>query len=64
MVRKLITLLTPLFVGKFLYSQFHDWSGNGGGKVPNWYRTLKYKKFREFQKNSEKFEKELLIRNK
>ena len=50
MLKNIITRLTPLFVGKFLYSQFHDWSGNGGGKVPNWYRTLKYKKFREFQK--------------
>jgi len=63
MLKNIITPLTPLFVGKFLYSQIHDWSGNGGGKVPYWYRT---RKFQKFQKNSksEKFEKELLIRNK
>ena len=63
MKKKLITPLTPLFVGKCLYSKFHDWSGNGGGKVPYPYRT---RKFQKFQKNSksEKFEKELLIRNK
>ena len=60
MVRKLITLLTPLFVGKFLYSQIHDWSGNGGGKVPNGTVPENFQNFR----NSEKFEKELLIRNK
>jgi hypothetical protein len=64
MLKNIITPLTPFFVGKCLSSQIHDWSGNGGGKVPNWYRTLKYKKFPKFQKNSEKFEKELLIRNK
>ena len=60
MVRKLITLLTPLFVGKYLSSQIHDWSGNGGGKVPNGTVPENFKNFR----NSEKFEKELLIRNK
>jgi len=59
LVRKLITLLTPLFVGKFLYSQFHDWSGNGGGKVPNGTVPENFQNFR----NSE-LEKELLIRNK
>jgi len=61
LVRKLITLLTPLFVGKFLYSQIHDWSGNGGGKVPN--GTVP-ENFQNFRKIPGKFEKELLIRNK
>ena len=39
MTLKLITRLTPLVVGKFLYSQIHEWSGNGGGKLPYHYRT-------------------------
>ena len=63
MLKNIITRLTPLFVGKYLSSQIHDWSGNGGGKLPYWYRTLKYRNFENFR-NSEKFEKELLIRNK
>ena len=63
MKRRLITPLTPLFVGKYLSSQIHDWSGNGGGKVPYPYRTRKFPKFQKNSK-SEKFEKELLIRNK
>jgi hypothetical protein len=47
MLKNIITRLTPLFVGKFLYSQIHDWSGNGGGKLPYCYRTKKYDKVQE-----------------
>lgn len=54
MLKNIITRLTPLFVGKFLYSQIHDWSGNGGGKVPYWYRTKNFQNFRKIQKNLKK----------
>ena len=39
MLKNIITRLTPLVVGKFIYSQIHDWSGNDGGKLPYHYRT-------------------------
>ena len=54
MLKNIITRLTPLFVGKFLYSQIHDWSGNGGGKLPYWYRTKNFQNFRKIQKNLKK----------
>jgi len=46
---KLITPLTPLFVGKCLYSKFHDWSGNGGGKVPNGTVPENFQNFRKIK---------------
>ena len=49
MTLKLITRLTPLVVGKFIYSQIHDWSGNDGGKLPYQYRT------KTVRKNSKNF---------
>ena len=54
MLKNIITRLTPLFVGKFLYSQFHDWSGNGGGKVPNGTVPENFQNFRKIQKNLKK----------
>tara|TARA_R110002051_G_scaffold277272_1_gene338606 strand:+ start:213 stop:431 length:219 start_codon:yes stop_codon:yes gene_type:complete len=72
MTLKLITRLTPLVVGKFIYSQIHDWSGNGGGKLPYQYRTKKYKNRQKNSKNfgnlgkmkNLKFEKRIYERNK
>ena len=46
MLKNIITPLTPLFVGKYLSSQIHDWSGNGGGKVPNGTVPENFKNFR------------------
>ena len=59
--------LTPLFVGKCLSSQIHDWSGNGGGNVPYPYRTKSVRKILKNPENlriSKIVKSELLIRNK
>ncbi len=57
MTLKLITRLTPLVVGKFIYSQIHDWSGNDGGKLPYQYRTKTVRKNSKNFGNFGKFEK-------